>query len=135
MQEEINYGILRYEPYENFAKKVKSFKNEILKLFNKLKSQKKTIYALGAPVKGSTMINYLMLDENYIDCAVEINPFKFNTYYPGTRIPVVNQEEIKEPDYYFMLSWNFQNEIISKMSSYVKRGGKFIIPFPNIQII
>jgi len=135
IQEEINYGILRYEPYENFAKKVKSFKNEILKLFNKLKSQKKTIYALGAPVKGSTMINYLMLDENYIDCAVEINSFKFNTYYPGTRIPVVNQEEIKEPDYYFMLSWNFQNEIISKMSSYVKRGGKFIIPFPNIQII
>lgn len=135
VQEEINYGILKYEPYENFAKQVLAFKFEILKLLKNLKSQGKTIYALGAPVKGSTMINYLKLEIDLLDCAVEINPYKFDTYYPGTKIPVVNQETVKDPDYYFMLSWNFQDEIISKMSTFVKRGGKFIIPFPNIKII
>jgi 2-polyprenyl-3-methyl-5-hydroxy-6-metoxy-1,4-benzoquinol methylase len=135
LQEEINYGILRYEPYENFAKQVLAFKFEILELLKNLKSQGKTIYALGAPVKGSTMINYLKLERDLLDCAVEINPYKFETYYPGTKIPVVNQETVRDPDYYFMLSWNFQDEIISKMSTFVKRGGKFIIPFPNIKIV
>jgi hypothetical protein len=106
-----------------------------LELLKNLKSQRKTIYALGAPVKGSTMINYLKLERDLLDCAVEINPYKFDTYYPGTKIPVVSQEIVKDPDYYFMLSWNFQDEIISKMSTFKKNGGKFIIPFPNIKII
>jgi 2-polyprenyl-3-methyl-5-hydroxy-6-metoxy-1,4-benzoquinol methylase len=135
VQEEINYGILKYEPYENFAEQVLAFKFEILELLKNLKSQRKTIYALGAPVKGSTMINYLKLERDLLDCAVEINPYKFDTYYPGTKIPVVSQEIVKDPDYYFMLSWNFQDEIISKMSTFTKNGGKFIIPFPNIKII
>ena len=135
LQDEIDYGILDYPVYERFANKVKNFKVEILELFSTLKSKGKKIYALGAPVKGSTMINYLKLDKNYIDCAVEINPYKFDTYYPGTKIPVVSQEIVKDPDYYFMLSWNFQDEIISKMTSFTKNGGKFIMPFPNIKII
>jgi len=135
LQDEIDYGILDYPVYEQFANNVKSFKFKILELFSNLKSKGKTIYAQEPPVKGSTMINYLKLDKSYIDCAVEINPYKFDTYYPGTKIPVVSQETVKDPDYYFMLSWNFQDEIISKMSSFTKNGGKFIIPFPNIKII
>jgi len=135
MQEEINYGILKYEPYENFAKKVQSFKIEILNLLKKLKSQGKTICALGAPVKGSTMINYLKLERDLLDCAVEINPYKFDTFYPGTKIPVVDQSKILDPNYYFILSWNFQEEIISKMSKFIDGGGKFITPFPKIKVI
>ena len=68
-----------------------AFKFEILELLKNLKSQGKTICALGAPVKGSTMINYLKLESDLLDCAVEINPYKFDTFYPGTKIPVVDQ--------------------------------------------
>ena len=75
------------------------------------------------------------LKEDIIECSVEINEHKFGTYYPGTKIPVLDQNKIDDPDYYLFLSWNFKDEIISKMGDYVEKGGKFIIPFPNVQII
>ena len=81
------------------------------------------------------MINYLKLERDLLDCAVEINPYKFDTFYPGTKIPVVDQSKILDPNYYFILSWNFQEEIISKMSKFIDGGGKFITPFPNIKVI
>ena len=65
----------------------------------------------------------------------EINPHKFDTFYPGTKIKVLDQSLIQDPDYYLFLSWNFQKEIISKMSSFVEKGGKFIIPFPDVKIL
>ena len=100
-----------------------------------LNADNKKIYALGAPVKGTTLIHYMEFDETKLKCAVEINKHKFNTYYPGTKIPVLNQADVEDPDYYLFLSWNFKDEIISKMTNYVEKGGKFIIPFPKVEII
>ena len=100
-----------------------------------MKKDGKKVFGLGAPVKGSTIINFLNIDETLLECAVEINPYKFNTYYPGTRIPVVDQNSVSDPDYYFMLSWNFKDEIISKMQDFKEKGGKFIVPSPSVQII
>ena len=107
----------------------------MINLIQNLKSKNNKIYALGAPVKGSTLLNFMELNEKYIDCAVEINPHKFNTLYPGTKIKVLDQSLVIDPDYYLFLSWNFQKEIISKMSKFVEKGGKFIIPFPEPKLL
>ena len=41
----------------------------------------------------------------------------------------------KNPDFLFLLAWNFADEIISKTEKYKSQGGRYIIPLPNIQII
>jgi hypothetical protein len=133
--DEINNGFLEFDVYEEFANKVINLKKEMIALINNLKKNNKKIYALGAPVKGTTLLNYFELNEKNLDCAVEINKHKFNTFYPGTKIPVFNQDDVDDPDYYLFLSWNFKDEIISKMTNYVDKGGKFIVPFPKIEII
>ncbi len=133
--DEANDGFLDFEVYEEFAKRVSKLKVEMTNTINKLNENNKKIYALGAPVKGTTLLHYMELDETKLKCAVEINKHKFNTYYPGTKIPVLNQADVEDPDYYLFLSWNFKNEIISKMTNYVEKGGKFIIPFPKVEII
>ncbi len=135
LKAEIEEGFEDYDVYYNFADKVNNLKKKMREIILDLKSKKKKIFALGAPVKGSTLINFMELREDIIECAVEINKHKFGTYYPGTRIPVLDQNKTNDPDYYLFLSWNFKDEIISKMDGYVKNGGKFIIPFPNIEII
>ena len=135
LKKEQDDGFLDYKIYENFAEKVHSFKDEFLKLINKIKGDKKRICALGAPVKGTTFINFMELNEQNIDCAVEINEHKFDTLYPGTKIKVLNQNSVSYPDYYLLLSWNFKEEIISKMTNFVDNGGKFILPFPKLEII
>ena len=40
-----------------------------------------------------------------------------------------------KPDYALLLAWNFSKEIIKNNIKYLKKGGKFIIPLPNVKII
>ena len=98
-------------------------------ILSDIRSQGKTIIALGAPVKGSTLINYCNLTTNEIDCGVEINPHKCGTYYPGTSIPVFHQDNVAAPDYFLLLSWNFKAEILSKRlkDEYNQRWAKCVL--------
>jgi hypothetical protein len=100
-----------------------------------LKIQNKKIYAYGAPVKGNTLMNYMGITNEIIDKIVEVNPHKIGTFSPGSHIPVVKESSDDLPDYYLMLSHNFEKEIISKNKENIQKGVKFIIPFPEIKII
>ena len=39
------------------------------------------------------------------------------------------------PYYTIILAWYFAQEIIVKNQEYIKRGGRFIIPVPNLEIV
>jgi cyclopropane fatty-acyl-phospholipid synthase-like methyltransferase len=123
------------ETYYEFSKRASKNKNKLIKMISHAKSQNKKIHALGAPVKGSTIINYCGFTNDDIECGVEINKHKFNTFFPGTRIPVYDQEATPNPDVYLLLSWNFQNEILAKLSDYRDKGGEIIVPIPNPELI
>ena len=40
-----------------------------------------------------------------------------------------------KPDYYLVLPWHFKDFIIKKEYKYLKNGGKFIFPLPEINIV
>ena len=128
-------GFNSIEIYLDFAKKVKQNREILKNILSDIRSKGKTIIALGAPVKGSTLINYCNLTTNEIDCGVEINPHKCGTYYPGTSIPVYHQDDVAPPDYFLLLSWNFKSEILSKIKTILDNGTKVIVPIPYPQIL
>ena len=121
--------------FKEFGIEIEARKDELKNLLSKLKSEGKKVYGYGAPVKGNTLLNYLKIDNNLIEKIVEINPFKIGTYSPGSYIPVVEENEEDIPDYYLMLSHNFEKEILKKNKSLIEKGVKFILPFPEIKII
>ena len=57
--DEVNDGFLDFEVYEDFAKRVSKLKVEMTNTINKLNENNKKIYALGAPVKGTTLLHYM----------------------------------------------------------------------------
>ena len=118
------------ETYYKFAKEAVNNKKLLKKMISRIKGQDKSIQALGAPVKGSTIINYCKLTTKDIECGVEINSHKFNKFFPGTNIPVFDQELTPAPDVYLLLSWNFKDEILAKLEDFRAKGGKIIIPIP-----
>ena len=75
------------------------------------------------------------ITNSVIDKAVEINPYKVGTYTPGSHIPVVKESKKDVPNYYLMLSHNFEKELINNNKDIIQKGVKFIIPFPEIKII
>jgi len=123
------------ESFRQFSEKIRSRRYELKNVLTNLKIQNKKIYAYGAPVKGNTLMNYMGITNEIIDKIVEVNPHKIGTFSPGSHIPVVKESSDDLPDYYLMLSHNFEKEIISKNKENIQKGVKFIIPFPEIKII
>jgi len=132
---ESKLGVDGMEFYREFARKVEALRARLIESIKHLKSQGLSIQALGAPVKGTTIINYCAFDADAIDCAVEINELKVGCYIPGTHIPVLHQDETPPPDVYLMLAWNFKEEIIRKLESFQRNGGKFLIPIPEPHMV
>lgn len=133
---EEQFGMNKFETFEKFTKKVEQNREELLALLRDLNEQKMTVYALGAPLKGSTLLNYCGIGPGLVELATEVNQFKIGKLTPGTHIPIVEESSLpKQPDYYLLLSWNFLDFFRSKYADYLKAGGKFIVPHPEVRVI
>src|SRR3989338_8815891 len=78
-------------------------------LFNIFK-EKKQIYGIGAAARGTTLINYVGLDDGILTCIVETQgSHKIGKYIPGTLIPVFEESKLftDQPDYALLLSFHF----------------------------
>jgi hypothetical protein len=66
-----------------------------------------------------------------------VNESKFGTFTPGTYIPIISEEEAHSmrPDYFLVLPWHFKKSILKREQQFLKQGGKFIFPLPEIEII
>ena len=135
LNEEQQNGVDKVEVYKNFAANSEKQKIIMQQLISGIKSSGKKIQALGAPVKGSTIVNFCGLNERHIDCAVEINPHKFGTYIPGTKIPVLDEAKAEKPDVYLLLAWNFAEEILPRFEKFRASGGQFLVPIPTPKLI
>ncbi len=109
----------------------------INELVAKLKSEGKKIAFLSAPAKGMTLANACNFSARDIDFATEKSKLKIGKYTPGANIPVVADEELlnRMPDYAILLAWNFAKEIIKNNEEYLLKGGKIIVPFPEVRIL
>lgn len=135
--DEEQYGIMDNDLYNNFGEKVEKLKTKLVGLLQELKQAGKTIAAYGAAAKGNTLLNYIGIDNSVIDFVVDRSPHKQGFLLPGTRIPILPTNELlkRMPDYAIVLAWNFAEEILAQQDEYRKRGGKFIIPIPEIQVM
>ena len=136
--------ILKYEKkflntktFDDFRNKVVYSKIQLYRLIEKLKSKNKKIFGVGAPSRASTLINYVGLNSDIIECILEIKgSYKIGKYMPGTKIPIVNENFIKKkkPDFLLLLSWHISKSLIKVFR---KKGykGKFIIPLPKPRIV
>ena len=121
--------------FKKFGNNIKDKKDNLKNKLKELKDKNKKIYAYGAPIKGNTLLNYMGIDSTLIDKAVEVNELRIGKYLPGSHIPIVRETTEDLPDYYLLLTHNFKDEIISKNKDIIDKGVKFIIPFPEIEII
>lgn len=127
---------LNKKNFEKFKKNVLSSKLNLFNIIKKIKDKNKKIYGVGAPSRASTLINYLGLDQDIIDCVLEVSgSYKIGNYIPGTKIPIVNENIIlkKQPDFLILFSWHIKDELKKNLK---RKGfkGKFIIPLPYPKI-
>lgn len=117
------------ETFHEFDKRVKRFKTSELESFYNWKAARKRVFGLGAPVKGNTLLNYLGVRSDAIEVLVEKNALRRGLYAPGSHIPVVVEDEFSDvPDVYYVLAWNFKEEILRRYAPLIERGVHFHFP-------
>jgi hypothetical protein len=132
---EQDWGLTDSARYEGFSKRVQDRGAEIRALLDKLKAEGKTIAAFAAPAKGNTLLNAYGLSTDRLDAISENNAEKVGKVAPGSHIPVITDEDFlaRKYDYALLLAWNYADFFV-KNAAFVKQGGKFIIPLPNLVI-
>lgn len=136
-QREIDDGFLTLERYRGFGDQVKETKRKLLAFLIDAKQRGKKVVGYGAPGKGNTLLNYCGIRTDFLDFTVDANPYKQGKFTPGTRIPILAPDKIREarPDYVLILPWNLKDEI-SKAASYISDwGGRFVVPIPEVRVL
>ena len=114
--------------YRRFARAIVQKKEQSLEYLTGQRDQDKRVYGFGAPVKGNTLLNYFGIGPNLIEFLVEKNPLRKGLLSPGMHIPVVLEDEITPPDVYYVLAWNFKDEILRNNRDLIETGVSFYFP-------
>jgi len=123
--------------YDEFARRVKVIRRDLLHFLKRIKKEGRSIIGYGASAKGNVLTNYCNISTDILDYIVDSTPYKQEKYTPGTHIPIYSETEVitNTADYALLLSWNFAKEIIEKNKEFRERGGQFIITIPYLKII
>lgn len=137
LEEESKAGLGRLDFYQNFARKVEALKATLRQFLRELKQNGKRIAAYGAAAKGTVLLNCCGIGKETLDFVVDRNPYKQGRYMPGVHLPVYPPEKLIEemPDYVLLLVWNLADEVMAQQSKYRERGGKFIRPLVEPQVV
>lgn len=137
LEEEQRWGVAGAQFYRSFAARVERLKNDLGGLLAEAKSKGARIAAYGAAAKGSTLLNYFKIGRETIDFIADRSIYKQGRYFPGVHIPIVETDRLltEMPDYVLLLTWNFAAEILEQQAEYRRRGGRFILPVPNVKVV
>ena len=136
-EKEKNLNLSINQPFDDFITKINDEKDKLVTFIRNEVSVGKTVHCYGASTKGNTLLQFYNLDKKLIQFIADRNPDKWGRSTIGTDISIISEEESHSmnPDYFLILPWHFINEFTEREKSYLKNGGKLLVPLPEFKII
>ena len=113
-------GLMNLETYSDFQKKSERIKNDLLRFLLEASASGKKVIAYGAAAKGNTLINFAGISKDLLNFVVDRSKSKQGKYLPGSHIPIISYEELKnhDPDMLLILPWNLISELREQLQGY-----------------
>jgi len=124
-------------PYLQLAARVGQVRSQLREFLEAAAIEGKRGYVYGASTKGNTLMQFFGIDGKDVVAAADRNPYKWGKYWRGPGLQVVSEEEARasSPDYFLVLPWHFRDEFLAREREFLQRGGKFIFPLPQFEVV
>jgi NDP-4-keto-2,6-dideoxyhexose 3-C-methyltransferase len=127
-------GLHRASVYSAFALRAKHAANALREFLEMAQDHGKTVAGLGASTKGNVLLQMIGADTSLISCIGDVNPDKHGCVTPGTRIPIVSEDEVlaADPDFLLVLPWHFRDFFVTNPKF---KGRTLLFPLPQLEIV
>jgi hypothetical protein len=126
----------------DFADWVPGFRDRLQGFFHVMPGE---VYGYGASTKGNVLLNYCHITRKNLPVIADVNPDKWGRVTPGSRIPIVPEEEAKalftfddgpiSEKAFFVLPWHFRDAIVERELEFLKTGGVLWFPLPEHEFV
>ena len=135
LAKEKDQGLTKIDTYTKWADQCVKTTKELARTLSDVDG---LVVGYGAAAKGNTLINFSKIK---LDVIVDDSPLKQNTFAPGSSIPVVSSEYIKnipldKPVWFVPLAWNLFDEIHEKIVKVrgIQPNDHFVRYFPFVKV-
>lgn len=137
LHHEASTGLGSPESYRSLGEAIVRTTNALQHELQSLRAAGKTVAAYGASAKGSTLTMACGILGEQLAFVADRSPHKQGRLMPGNHVPIVAPEEIlrRQPDVLLLLTWNFAEEILAQEAEYRRRGGRFLVPVPEVRYL
>jgi trans-aconitate methyltransferase len=137
LKAEADAGMRDAAYYQGFQKQADTVKNGLLEFLLMQRRSGRKIAGYGAAAKGNTLLNYAGVRPDLLPYVVDASPHKQGKHLPGSRIPVVAAERLREhqPDFVLILPWNIAAEIAEQLDYIRQWNGRFVTAVPELEIL
>jgi SAM-dependent methyltransferase len=134
--EENNAGMTTIDFYRGFQEYAEKVKNDFLRFLIDKKNEGKVVVGYGAAAKGNTLLNFAGVKSDLIKYVVDRSPHKQGKFMPGSRIPIVSEDQLKveTPDYVVIFPWNLSGEIADQLKYLSSNGTEFVTAVPQLSV-
>ena len=129
-------GMFELPYYHGFQSAAESVKDAFLQFLLQQKRDGKRVAAYGAAAKGNTLLNFAGVRADLLAFVADASPHKQGRYLPGARIPVVDEQHLRDakPDFVVVLPWNLREEVTAQLAYIREWGGRFVFAVPELVI-
>jgi hypothetical protein len=133
---EAKLGLDQPEIFKKCAAKLDGLKRQLHGLLAEFKASGRTVAGYGASATVTTLIHHFELGKA-LDFLVDDDKTRHGLFSPGFHIPVLSSTALYErkPGYVIILAWQYAEPIMKKNPDFLRQGGHFVLPLPELSVI
>ena len=125
------------DTWKEFSRKAKANMGALINFIVQVRKEGKRVAGMGASAKSTVWVNAIKLTRADMDFVTDTTQQKLWKLIPGSNIPIVDEGAILRelPDYLVLFAWNYEQECIRKNLRYLERGGRIVVPVPELHVV
>jgi hypothetical protein len=137
LEAEMRAGVRTADFYSGFQARVNKTKNDFLSFLLEANGSGKTVAGYGAAAKANTLLNYAGVRHDLVGLVADRSPAKQGRYMPGSRIPIVSEECLRDarPDFVILFPWNLETELTKQLDYVAAWGGRLVVAVPELRFL